>query len=141
MKDCKINLVIKLSDEHKIWEACGHNTITIVSYLNVYLEIEGMKVRIDIDNLIPLLKHLNMFDYFKEETFKEIEKLQNYFINFKDVKNRLLEDSNRIYYKDINILYDNSGCYSIVLTSESGRDKIIDIWRKYLEEIENGKKK
>ena len=75
-----------------------------------------------------------MFDFFKESSLKEIEKLQKYFIEFKDEKtiksDMLLKD------KDI---YISSGQnhYEIFLYSEDGRDKLVDRWKDYLSTLEN----
>lgn len=141
VKESYVKLVVELDDEHKIWEDCGCKTITIISYLKVFLEIDGLKIDMDIRNLMPLIIHLNLFKYFKEKSLEEITKLQNYFISFKDDKGRMIKDSNGMYYKDINISYYQDGYYSIVLTNENSRNKLVDIWKDYLEEIENGKEK
>jgi hypothetical protein len=109
-----------------------NDNIVLKSFLNYEFKIDNHLLRLHTHQLIPLLKSLDMLDFFKESSLKEIERLQKYFIEFKDEKtiksDMLLKD------KDI---YISSGqnYYEIFLCNENGRDKLVDRWKEYLDKL------
>ena len=132
-KTSEIELIIELSTKHNVCKSS--NTITIISWLNTYIKIDGIKIEMDIKNLFHLMNKLDMFDYFKEKSLEEITKLQDYFINYKNSNGYEIKDVNHLYYKDLNISYNNNGNFIIVLADETGRTKLIDTWKDSLEEL------
>lgn len=127
--DVKAKFILE-EDEKKRIPSCG-NTISLIRYLNFKLLINDEEVRLGLEDMIQLIKKLNLENWFRETSLGEIEKIQKYFIDFKD--ERPIKDVARLYYEDLNISY-YPGYFCIVLSDESGRDKLVDSWKKFLDD-------
>ena len=137
MKSVNLDLVIEKEEKPVIW--ASSKTINIVRHINAYITVDNVKIKMDLDSLIDVIKKFGYekdFETRMREIFVELdEELKNY--EHKDGK--IIADPMKMYCSDVNISYYNEGYFSIVISRESARGNLLKAWEDSFEKIKINK--
>lgn len=132
MKTVDLNLIIEKEPKAVIWESSS--TINIVEHINAYFTLNNIKIKTDLDGFVDIINNFGYSEEFKEKMKEIFIELDDKLINYKHKDGKIIADPMNMYYSDINISYNN-GYFSIVISRESARGKLLKTWEANLKKI------